>query len=91
MNLKINLKELKDEKEINFLERLRFVEYWVNYIRTHNDKEWSRQQKNLIDSQFQIADRFYKELAETPEGREKIKKLRELKLSKHHFLTQKNQ
>lgn len=80
MNLKINLNELKNEKEINFLERLRFVEYWANYIKTHNDREWSGQQKSLIDAQFIMSARFYKKLAETPEGREKIKKLRELKL-----------
>ncbi|MBS3131334.1 hypothetical protein J4212_02780 [Candidatus Woesearchaeota archaeon] len=34
-------------------ERLWFVRYWANYIRTHSDKEWSEQQASLINSQLQ--------------------------------------
>lgn len=36
-------------------ERENFVQYWAEYVRTHSDKEWSRQQKKLIDSQIQNA------------------------------------
>lgn len=33
-------------------ERLNFVKYWAEYVKTHSDKEWSKQQKVLIDSQI---------------------------------------
>lgn len=38
----------KNNKE----ERLNFVKYWAEYVRTHSDEDWSRQQKKLIDGQF---------------------------------------
>lgn len=49
------LKAGKNNKE----DRMNFVEYWANYIRTHPDKVWSKQQKIIIDSQIQNA-RHYK-------------------------------
>jgi len=51
-DIKINLKELKKFKEQNAEERLKFIAYWANYIKTHPDKEWSSQQKDLIDAQI---------------------------------------
>ena len=42
-------------KEKNRKERLKFVDFWANYVRTHSDKDWSKQQKVLIDSQIQGA------------------------------------
>lgn len=45
------LKPGKDNKE----ERMNFVEYWANYVRTHPDREWSRQQNVLINSLMQNA------------------------------------
>jgi len=39
----------RDNKE----DRINFVEYWAEYVKTHPDKEWSRQQNRLIDSQIQ--------------------------------------
>ena len=36
-------------------DRLNFVEYWANYVRTHPDKEWSSQQNVLINSLMQNA------------------------------------
>jgi len=41
-----NLIPGKNNKE----ERLNFVKYWANYVKTHSDKEWSRQQNILINS-----------------------------------------
>ena len=41
----------KDNRE----DRMNFVEYWAEYVKTHSDEEWSRQQKILIDSQIQNA------------------------------------
>jgi len=43
---RIFLKPGRDNKE----ERLNFVKFWVEYIKTHKDKEWSRQQNTLINS-----------------------------------------
>jgi hypothetical protein len=31
-------------------DRMNFVEFWVEYIKTHSDKEWSEQQNMLINS-----------------------------------------
>jgi len=36
--------------EINKKDREWMIKYWANYIRTHSDKDWSIQQKELIDS-----------------------------------------
>ena len=45
------LKPGKDNKE----ERINFVEYWAEYVRTHPDEEWSKQQNVLINSLMQNA------------------------------------
>ena len=31
-------------------ERMRFVDKWAKYVRTHSDKDWSRQQNVIINS-----------------------------------------
>jgi len=33
-------------------DRLNFVKFWANYIKTHSDKEWSEQQNIVIDGQM---------------------------------------
>lgn len=38
--------------ENNTEDRVNFVKFWANYIKTHSDKEWSKQQNTLIDSQI---------------------------------------
>ena len=40
------------DKQKNDEERMKFVDYWAEYVRTHSDKEWSRQQAVLINSQL---------------------------------------
>ena len=42
------LKPGKTNKE----ERLNFVKFWAEYVRTHSDKEWSKQQNVVINSQI---------------------------------------
>lgn len=32
-----------------------FIDYWVNYIKTHSDEEWSKQQNVLIHSMLKSA------------------------------------
>ena len=45
---KIYMKPGKDNSE----DRLNFVKYWANYVKTHKDEEWSKQQNMLINSQI---------------------------------------
>lgn len=45
------MSELFDKKK-NREERMEFVRFWAEYVREHPDKEWSEQQKDLIDSQM---------------------------------------
>jgi len=42
------LKPGKDNKE----ERENFVQFWAEFVKTHSDEEWSRQQNIVIDSQI---------------------------------------
>jgi len=45
---KVFMKPGKTNKE----DRMNFIKYWAEYIKTHSDKEWSSQQKVLIDAQI---------------------------------------
>ena len=51
-DMKVDLKALKEFKKQNFEERLKFIDFWANYIKTHPDKVWSKQQNVIIDSQI---------------------------------------
>ena len=42
------------------MDRKKFIKIWANYVRMHKDKEWSKQQKKLIDSQIKSAREFLK-------------------------------
>jgi hypothetical protein len=52
------MKAKKSEKEFmkpgknNKEDRINFIKFWVNYIKTHPDKEWSEQQNVVIDAQY---------------------------------------
>lgn len=48
----------KEIRKINNQDRMWFVEYWANYIRTHSDKVWSRQQNILINAMMKNAKNF---------------------------------
>jgi hypothetical protein len=48
-----------ETRDRNAEERRAFIKQWAEYVRTHDDEEWSRQQKKVVDSQLQSA----KELA----------------------------
>jgi len=37
---------------------MKWVDFWANFVRTHPDAEWSKQQKMIIDSQIQSARSF---------------------------------
>lgn len=39
----------------NQKQRMKFVDYWAEYVRTHSDKDWSRQQNIIINSGLKTA------------------------------------
>ena len=52
--------KLTNDKNMSFLERnlkhrMEFVKFWADYVRTHDDKDWSKQQNILINSCLQGA------------------------------------
>ena len=51
-DIKVDLKELREFKIKNAEERLKFIDFWVDYIKRHSDEEWSKQQAVIIDSQI---------------------------------------
>ena len=79
MEERIFMKPGKDNNE----DRMNFVKFWAEYVKSHSDEEWSKQQNVIIDSQIINSIEFYKKLAETPEGRENIR-VKKLKAVQNH-------
>lgn len=50
-----NSKPSETDRDRAAEDRLAAVQRWAEYVRTHDDAEWSRQQNTLIDSQLQSA------------------------------------
>ena len=46
---KKDLKELEEEKERNFRQRLEFIDLYTDWLKKTPNKKWSRQQNKLID------------------------------------------
>ena len=48
----------------NQKDRIQFVDKWAEYVRTHNDREWSKQQNVIINSclrtAFMTKEQFFK-------------------------------
>jgi len=53
------------------------IERWAKFVKENPDK-WKTEIKLFLDAQIIMAQRFYSKLAQTKEGREKIKVLRGL-------------
>jgi hypothetical protein len=51
--MKVDIEELKKEKESNFKERLDFIDKYVEWIKATPNKIWSKQHKDFIDTEFQ--------------------------------------
>ena len=53
----------------NQKERMRFVDKWAEYVKTHSDKDWSKQQNVVINSSLKSAsmtkEQFFKMKGET--------------------------
>lgn len=43
------LKELEESKKQNFASNMKFIEFYAEWVRRKSNKEWSREQKRLID------------------------------------------
>ncbi|MFW6386325.1 MAG: hypothetical protein ACOCZP_04180 [Candidatus Hadarchaeota archaeon] len=48
----MNLERLEKKKEKNREQRREFVKFWADYIKDHDDEEWSKQQNLIVDSQI---------------------------------------
>ena len=48
-------KEIVEFRARNKADRLWFVDYWAEYVRTHPDEDWSRQQADFINSILRTA------------------------------------
>ncbi len=44
------MRELREKKQRNFEERLRFIDLWVDYIKKTPNEVWSAQQKMVVDA-----------------------------------------
>ncbi len=75
-DISVDFGELKNDRMRNFKDRIWYVKYWVEFMKKNSDEDWSEGQKELIDSQFQKADEFYKKLEKTEKGREILKRLK---------------
>jgi len=52
----MNLKKLEEKKRKNKKQKREFVKYWAEYIKNHSDKDWSKQQNIIINSQIPAKD-----------------------------------
>jgi hypothetical protein len=51
----LNSKQFEEDQRQNADQRRTFIKQWAEYVRTHDDAEWSRQQNKLINAQLQSA------------------------------------
>lgn len=52
---------MDESKALNQRQREEFIDFWVDYIKTHPDEEWSKQQNMLINSVIKSANSFKEE------------------------------
>lgn len=51
----LNSQAFDADQRRNTEQRRAMIKRWAEYVRTHDDEEWSRQQNRLIDAQLQSA------------------------------------
>jgi len=54
----VNSDEFEDTHRWNMAQRRAMIKRWAEYVRSHDDAEWSRQQNRLIDPQLQSANKL---------------------------------
>ncbi len=52
--------------------RMQFVEKWANFVKENPDKEWSKLQKELIDSQLSNSIKLTKEQVKKIKGNHSV-------------------
>lgn len=57
------------------------IERWAKYVK-NSEGRWKAEHTAFIDGQINMANEFLKKLAETPEGREKLKELRTMRVER---------
>ena len=57
MKYKITLKDLKKEKERNLKSNLQFIDFYVDYMKRHGNRAWSKSQGKLINAVYTKAPR----------------------------------
>ena len=75
--IKTGFEGFKGERARNFEDRIRFIKFWVMQMKKMPVREWSKQQAEFIDAVFEKANGFYKQMGESEEGRETLKRLKE--------------
>ena len=80
--LKISMRELREKKQRNFEERLRFIDLWVDYIKKTPNEVWSAQQKELIDAQVEGISAEYEQFRKLQGSVKNVKKISEKELHK---------
>ena len=58
--------------EDNLKERMKFVDLWSQYVLTHDDKVWSKQQNIIINSALKSASMTKEEYLSMKEKNKKI-------------------
>ena len=56
------------------------VKRWANFVKSKPIEIWKPALNDLINSQYEIALRFYKNLEKTKEGRETLERLKKERL-----------
>lgn len=51
----LSSEELDRDRRRNAARRREFVRRWAEYVRSHDDAEWSRRQNALVDAQLRTA------------------------------------
>ncbi len=55
------------------------VERWAEFVKNNPREKWKPRVNAIINSQFEIAQRFYERLGKTEKGREILERLRKEK------------
>ena len=61
-------------------QRLKAIEDWVEYIKTHED--WKKHHTKFINSQFELANKAIIKISKMPNGSEKLMELYNIKNKK---------
>lgn len=62
----LDSEEFERKRRNNTEERFRFIRYWADFVRSHDDEEWSQQQNVLINAQLKSANEMARTGATDP-------------------------